>query len=112
MRRIEDGDIAYVSSPPDDPSQNEAWLKRFLSAVAPSKSKALNMAVHDYLKLYKGVGTHLDMLTKLEHHMAADMVRMQRQRALMANYRRFVIMTADSEFNGARNGVTDFLDRA
>jgi hypothetical protein len=104
LQAIEDGLISLVQSPPElytdcpDLNARRAWNSQYTSFRSPSQKEALALGVKAFLERphLSSFGLH----SELEKLIAADMMALQRQPAIMHQYRRYVVINA--QMDGAR----------
>jgi len=112
LQAIEDGDLALMESPPEyyadqDLTSRQKWIKQYTRFRAPSQREALEMGIKAFLGDPKlsPMMSHVE----LEKSIAGDLSMMQRQPAIMARYRRYVVINArteGAEFSGDVLGVS------
>jgi len=117
LQAIEEGQISLIHAPPEyytdaqDLEARQNWIKQFLCFRAPSKKEALSKGIKAFLEhpmLSSGDSHFLEM----EKVVTTDLLRMQRQPAVMTSYRRYVIVNAEMEglrWSGDHLGVCSFV---
>jgi len=106
LKAIEEGAVALLRAPPEfltesrDPDAREAWISQHLAFRAPSQRQALEMGIKAFLADPKL--SSKESPKELEKLICQDILSMQRQPAIMKNYRRYIVVDA-MDVNGVRN---------
>ena len=112
LQVIEEGLISLIQCPSElytdcpDLNARRAWIKQYTSFRPPSQKEALELGIKSYLE--KPYLSSFGLHSELEKLIAADMMALQRQPAIMHQYRRFVVINAQMDgvrYCGEHDGV-------
>ncbi|KAF5315670.1 hypothetical protein D9611_004931 [Ephemerocybe angulata] len=90
LKFIEDGQLALIEAPPElqAPDRDvQGWYKKYLSPSPPTSAEALSLGASVFSD------SPQSHRANIEQEVAEDLARMQRQPALMVDYRRYVVLT-------------------
>lgn len=105
LNAIDNGDIALVDAPPDEPSlagpegtaQYERWIDNALSFASPTHRTSVEMSVAAFSNSNLTDMPQDKWPSSIEELIVEDMQAMQRQPSIMTNYRRYVVIRSHQE---------------
>ncbi|EAU88903.2 hypothetical protein CC1G_12844 [Coprinopsis cinerea okayama7 len=101
LAEISEGGIALLNAPPERgknwpgvSKKTGQWMKEYMWAGAPSPQQALRWGIDAFESKYAGA-PRAEWHALLEQEVVADLKAMQRNPAMIEDYRRFVVLTGE-----------------
>jgi len=110
LKAIATGEVALIQAPPEKATTHSAndnrqiWMRQYLSLTPFTAKCALEIGVGAFHSKYANVAAS-EWPQTMETEIIMDLSSMQRQPAIMKDYRRYVVFTSEREARESFAGV-------
>ena len=114
LKAIAAGEVALIHAPPEKATTHSAndnrqiWMRQYLSLTSFSAKRALEIGVEAFHSKYANV-SESEWPQTIEAEILTDLSSMQRQPAIMKDYRRYVVFASEREARANPSAGVQYL---